>query len=146
MNLEIRICKQDDFPSIFKLLKILWIDLDLNFENLQTVYCKAILSENQKLIVGTINNQIIGFCSLTIKNNLWQAGNLGHVDELVVDENIRGQGIGKKLIERITEIAQENSCKKIELDSAFQRKNAHSFYESIGYENRAYLFSKTLNY
>ncbi len=145
MNLEIRICKQDDFPAIFKLLKTLWIDLDLKFETLQIVYRKAIISENQKLIVGIINNQIVGFCSLTIKNNLWQAGNLGHVDELVVDENIRGQGIGKKLIERITEIAQENSCKKIELDSAFHRRNAHSFYESIGYKNRAYLFSKTLN-
>lgn len=48
-------------------------------------------------------------------------------------------------MERITEIAKENSCKRIELDSAFHRKNAHGFYKSIGYEIRAYLFSKTLN-
>lgn len=145
MDLEIRICKQDDFPSIFKLLKTLWVDFDLNFEHLQTVYFKAIQSENQKLIVGTIKGQIVGFCSLTIKNNLWLAGKLGHVDEIVVDESFRGQGIGKKLMERITEIAKENSCKRIELDSAFHRKNAHGFYKSIGYEVRAYLFSKTLN-
>ena len=145
MDLEIRICKQDDFPLIFKLLKTLWADFDLNFEDLQAVYFKAIQSENQKLIVGTIKGQILGFCSLTIKNNLWLAGNLGHVDEIVVDESFRGQGIGKKLMERITEIAKENSCKRIELDSAFHRKNAHGFYKSIGYEIRAYLFSKTLN-
>jgi len=76
---------------------------------------------------------------------LWLAGKLGHVDEIVVDESFRGQGIGKKLMERITEIAKENSCKRIELDSAFHRKNAHGFYKSIGYEIIAYLFSKTLN-
>jgi GNAT superfamily N-acetyltransferase len=100
---------------------------------------KAIDSEVQRLIVGEIDNEIVGFCSLTIKNNLWQAGNLGHVDELVIDK-----GYGKKLIESITQFARDLKCKRIELDSAFHRKGAHSFYESIGYENRAYLFSQKL--
>jgi len=87
---------------------------------------------------------IIGFCSLTIKNNLWQAGNLGHIDELIVDDNYRGKGVGSKLMDEITRIAKENQCKRIELDSAFHRKEAHRFYENEGYENRAYLFSKEI--
>lgn len=91
-----------------------------------------------------INEKLVGFCSLTIKNNLWQAGNLGHVDELVIDKDYRGKGYGKELIDSITQIAKDLKCKRIELDSAFHRKGAHSFYESIGYENRAYLFSQKL--
>ncbi len=145
MNLEIRFCKKDDFPSIFNLLKQLWTDKELNYQSLQIIYNKAIVSDKQKLVVGVTNNQLIGFCSLTIKNNLWQIGNLGHVDELIVDKSVRGKGYGKLLLKKITQIAIENNCKRIELDSAFHRESAHKFYENNGYENRAYLFSKVLD-
>ncbi|MGD9202263.1 MAG: methyltransferase domain-containing protein [Chitinispirillia bacterium] len=50
----------------------------------------------------------------------------------------------KKMIDSITHIAKDLKCKRIELDSAFHRKEAHKFYKSIGYENRAFLFSRTL--
>lgn len=144
MNLIIRDCKTSDFEPVFKLLQLLWPNQELDFDKLQQVYNKGIDSENQKLIVGLIENEIIGFCSLTIKNNLWQAGNLAHIDELIVNEHYRGNGVGKKLIDKITELAVENNCKRIELDSAFHRTSAHKFYEKMGYENRAYLFSKVL--
>ena len=76
----------------------------------------------------------------------WDAsGNLGHIDELIVDKKFRGQGIGQSLLEKMTEIARENDCKRIELDSAFNRREAHVFYEKSGFENRAYLFSKKLD-
>ena len=144
MELELRNCRINDFSSVYGLLEQLWINSKLDFDKLHAIYIRAIKSDNQKLIVGIIESEIVGFCSLTIKNNLWQAGNLGHVDELVVDNRFQGNGIGKKLITRITEIAKKNQCKRIELDSAFHRKEAHKFYESIGYENRAFLFSKEL--
>ncbi len=49
------------------------------------------------------------------------------------------------MIGSITQIAGDSKCKRIELDSAFHRKGAHRFYESLGYGNRAYLFSKQLD-
>jgi glucosamine-phosphate N-acetyltransferase len=119
--------------------------MELDYDKLLIVFKKALNSDNQRLIVGLIDNRIVGFCSLTIKNNLWQAGNLGHVDELVIDEKSHGQGIGRKLIDEITFHTKENDCKRIELDSAFHRKEAHKFYENLGYENREYLFSKILD-
>ena len=145
MELSIRPAQQNDFNEIFNLLKQLWTDLELDYNLLLEVYNKAVDSEIQKLIVGKINDEIIGFCSLTIKSNLWQAGNIGHIDELVIDKEYRGNGFGKRMIESITEIAQDLKCKRIELDTAFHRKESHKFYESIGYKNRAYLFSRKLD-
>jgi ribosomal protein S18 acetylase RimI-like enzyme len=145
MSLIVRNCEITDFAEIFKLLEQLWIDSTLEFDSLREVFENALKSSQQRLIVGIDNKRIIGFCSLTIKNNLWQSGNLGHVDELVVDKNYRGNGHGKTLIDSITKIAKDLKCKRIELDSAFHRKEAHRFYESLGYENRAYLFSKQLD-
>ncbi|MCP4552989.1 MAG: GNAT family N-acetyltransferase [Bacteroidetes bacterium] len=144
MELKIRLARQADFDSVYNLIKQLWPNMKSDYKTLNEIYLKGIDSVMQRLIVGELNNQVIGFCSLTVNNNLWQAGNLGHVDELVIDKDYRGKGFGKKMIESITQIARDLKCKRIELDSGFHRKDAHRFYESIGYENRAYLFSRKL--
>ncbi len=75
---------------------------------------------------------------------MWQAGNLGHIDELVVDSFYRGSGIGKKLLTSLINKAQKLKCKRIELDTAFHRKKAHQFYENMNFENRAFLFSRII--
>lgn len=143
-DVNIRSCAEEDFPFVFELLKQLWPGAQLDTEMLQRVYERALNSDKQKLIVGLIDGKIAGFCSLTVKNNLWLAGNLGHIDELIVDKRFRGRGIGKKLMDGIIKIARENDCKRVELDSAFHREDAHRFYEDLGFENRAYLFSKSI--
>jgi GNAT superfamily N-acetyltransferase len=86
----------------------------------------------------------IGFGSLTLKNNLWQEGYVGHVDELVVDSTHRSRGVGTLLLNQIIELARRKGCRRVELDSAFHRKEAHMFYEQHGFENRAFLFSRVL--
>ena len=40
--------------------------------------------------------------------------------------------------------AKNKGCVRVELDSAFQREEAHDFYNKLGFKNRAYLFSKEL--
>jgi GNAT superfamily N-acetyltransferase len=80
--------------------------------------------------------------SLDVRQSLWQAGPLGHVDELVVDAGHRGGGVGTKLLEHVMRVARELECRRVELDSAFHRVEAHRFYERLGLERRAFLFSK----
>jgi len=46
----------------------------------------------------------------------------------------------------IEKIARNYSCKRLELDSDFHRTIAHDFYEGIGFEKRAYLFTKEIIY
>ena len=140
----IRQCKTEDFEEIFSLLQQLWPDKSLNAGSLRKVYNKALKSESQIYICAVIKESIIGFATLSIKNNLWQEGNIGHIDELVVDGLHRGQGTGRQLLARLEELSWKNDCFRIELDTAFHRKEAHNFYENMGYKNRAYKFSKEL--
>ena len=143
-NYRIRDCAREDFEAVFELLAQLWPGTPLDRAALRDVYDKALEAANQRLIVALAGSRIVGFCSLSLKNNLWQAGTLGHVDELVVGRDFRGAGIGRALLDAITGIAAGHGCKRIELDSAFHRRAAHRFYESAGYENRAFLFSKKI--
>lgn len=51
-----------------------------------------------------------------------------YVDDLVTDEAARSQGLGGKLLEWVCELAREEQCKRVELDSGVQRFAAHRFY------------------
>ena len=142
--IQIRECSSADFDEVVMLLHQLWPDKPLNTQSLRLVYDHALSSENQKYLCAVENNKVIGFGSLIIKNNLWQEGNLGHIDELVVDTDFRGRGVGRQLLSQLIQLAKERKCRRVELDTAFHRKEAHRFYEQQGFENRAYLFSMIL--
>jgi len=140
----IRRCSVDDFDAILPLLQQLWPDKTIDSGASRRVFARGVDSSSQEYICATIDSKVVGFCSLVVKNNLWQEGYLGHIDELVVEESVRGRGIGRALLDHITQSARERGCKRIELDTAFHRKAAHQFYEDNGFHNRAYLFSKVL--
>jgi GNAT superfamily N-acetyltransferase len=141
---ETRECRKDDFPAAFTLLGQLWPDKELDLQSLQSTFERGLASSTQAYLCAVSGGHVVGFASLTVKNNLWQAGYIGHVDELVVDEAHRNKGIGAKLLEDIAALARVKGCKRLELDSAHHRKEAHEFYERHGFENRALLFSRPL--
>ena len=144
MEIQVRDVGPRDFDQVFGLLKQLWSYKQLDYTGMKNMFDHNLRSPAHFYIVAHYGPQVVGFCSLTIKHNLWQQGLLGNIDEMVVEENYRGQGIGKKLVQRITEIAVENNCKCLELESSFHRAEAHDFYTKLGFEKRAWFFSKQL--
>ena len=76
---------------------------------------------------------MIGFCAYAIVNNLWQEGRISYVYAMVVDEAHRGKGYGKQLIQAFLDMSRTQGLKRMELDSAFQRLQAHEFYEHLGF-------------
>lgn len=55
------------------------------------------------------------------------------LENLVVSSKCRRLGIGKMLVEYIEEQAREKNCYFIMLMSLMKRKEAHRFYEALGY-------------
>ena len=142
--LTIRDLTINDLDNLINLLHQLWPGKAIHKKAVKTIIIKGINNNHQFYYCATLDDKIVGFCSLTLKNNLWTEGTLGNIDELVVDENYRNKGIGKELLLHIERLAQKLNCTRMELDSAFHRSEAHVFYEHIGFEKRAYLFSKSL--
>lgn len=142
--IRIRQCQAEDFGDVVRLLCQLWPDKPLDAVSLEAVFSRALASESQVYLCAADEHGVIGFGSLTLKNNLWQQGYLGHVDELVVDSEQRGRGVGTKLLDQLIIVAQQRGCRRVELDSGFQRKQAHQFYEKHGFENRAHHFSREI--
>jgi GNAT superfamily N-acetyltransferase len=53
---------------------------------------------------------------------------------MVVDPDVRGRGIGRRLVEEALRIARAEGCYKVQLQSANARSGAHRFYEREGFE------------
>lgn len=54
---------------------------------------------------------------------------------LVVDEDYRRCGVGRLLMQQAEQWAREKGCWAVYLRSNVVRKDAHAFYEGIGYSN-----------
>lgn len=122
----------------------LWPNKELNKNELEKVFKRGVDSQNDVLLCALLGDEIIGFCAYAIMNNLWQEGYISYIYAMVVEEKYRGKGFGKELIAEAINKSRLQGMKRVELDSGFQRERAHKFYEKLGFEKRAYLFSYIL--
>lgn len=141
---QIRKCTNADFEQVASLLLQLWPSKKQNLSKLRGAFDRAMASTNQRYSCAIDNGDVVGFCSVSMKASLWEEGTVASIDELVVDDPSRGQGIGTALLDYVIDMARKAGCGRIELDSAFHRTEAHSFYERKGFEKRAFLFTMAL--
>ena len=80
-------------------------------------------------IVVEMNSIIVGVASLHIIEKLTRK--MGLIEDVAVDSNYRGKGIGIKLIQNLTSEAKNMGCDKIVLSSS---KDNISFYEKSGFK------------
>ncbi len=140
----IRSVTPEDFDAIFPLFVQLWPAKAIDREALRAVFERAAASDTDVLLCLEADGQIVGFCAYAIVNNLWQEGQIAYIYAMVVDEQFRGKGFGTQLINEAIAQAKRQGLKRVELDSGFPREKAHAFYERLGFEKRAYLFSYIL--
>lgn len=67
-----------------------------------------------------------------------------YVDDLCTSSQVRSQGHGSTLLNALIEMAKENECSRIELDSGVQRFEAHRFYLRERMDIDAHHFSRRL--
>jgi len=83
----------------------------------------------------TSRQRVVGAITLLIEQKFLHGGaSVGHIEDVVVDGTMRGQQIGRKLIERAVQIADERGCYKTILDCS---PAVCEFYEKCGFRNVA---------
>jgi len=143
-SFEVRTCTADDFDQVYRLLRQLWPRKRLSRSKLRAVYDLRLDSPFSQHLCVTEGDRLVGFAALTFENSLWMQGRLAIVEEFVVEESYRGRGIGTRLLEAAVAMARARGARRVELDSATHRTEAHAFYRQRGFENRGFVFSKPL--
>jgi len=75
---------------------------------------------------------VVGWAHVFV-HALVESDTFAEVGGLIVDERERGQGIGKGLMARVESWARARGARNVSLRSNIIRKDAHAFYEKLGY-------------
>ncbi|SHH23891.1 GNAT family N-acetyltransferase [Ferrimonas marina] len=138
--MEIRLAKHGDIEAIVPLMNQLGysVTVALIQEKLRS------LSDSpfDRVFVAVYDGQIVGVVSCHLTNLLHQAGYCGRITSLVIDENHRGLGTGKALLQAAESYFVESGCYKVEVTSSEHRNAAHEFYRACGYQVHGLRFLK----
>lgn len=141
---QLRKARPMDFAQLLPLFRQLWPGKQINEKPFLDVFQRVLAADDRYYLCAVKGKRVVGLGSATFKDSLWQEGRIAHIEEIVVHEDLRGKGIGTQLLHQLICLARDAGCRRVELDSAFHRTEAHRFYERHGFENRAYLFSRLL--
>lgn len=95
-------------------------------------------------LVGLLAGRIVACLSLSRMRVLHRPRPVGRISMLVVEEGLRGQGIGAVLVREGESRLAALGCGLVEVTSNMKRARAHAFYERLGYERTSYRFAKSL--
>lgn len=124
---KFRKLKLKDEKEIKKLLKQL-TNNKINFS------IKQILKDkNCNCLVIEDDGKIIGFGALVL-NMVPCRGYVAKIEDMVVDEKYRGQGLGKKIMQELIKITKKKKIKIVNLTSRPKRVGAIKLYKSLGFK------------
>lgn len=126
----IRKAKMDDAKAIAELS--LQMDHDMTEAEALERLTNILEDKKQTLLVAEVDGKVQGYNSVSANYELLN-GVQARIEGLVVNESIRGLGLGRKLMEKAEEWAKEQGSKSMKLASNSKRIEAHKFYEKIGY-------------
>lgn len=80
---------------------------------------------------NVLGHSFCKFIQFSNNNSLTDIKTL-YIDDLCIDENVRGQHIGKALYEHTVEFARSENCYNVTLNVWATNESAMKFYESMG--------------
>lgn len=92
-------------------------------------------SPNDLLFVGVLKGEVVATAQVTFITSLTGRGTKRMAIEAVQTRaDMRGKGIGAKLIQHCLDVARERDIALVQLTSNAKRQDAHRFYERLGFE------------
>jgi ribosomal protein S18 acetylase RimI-like enzyme len=86
------------------------------------------------VIVARDESGIVATATVIVYNT--PAWTKARIEDLVVDEAKRGQGVGEALVQACLKVARERGADVVELQSARRREDANRLYSRLGFERR----------
>ncbi len=98
------------------------------------------------VFVAIEEERVVAFISLIYFDYFPSAEKVCRITALVVDESLRGSGIGTQLIDYAKCEAIAKNCTVLEVTTSIKRDKTQAYYEGIGFEKTSYKYVQKLNF
>lgn len=122
--------KMEEMLACFPLIQLLNPQMSLDTYQL---YLKQMVQTGYRQVVVRREKYLIAVSGYWLGVKLY-CGPYLEVDNLVVHEDFRGQGIGRQIIEFLQQEAQRMGCLVMMLDAYKNNTQAGQFYSNLGFE------------
>jgi GNAT superfamily N-acetyltransferase len=103
-------------------------------EGYYKAFQRIVSDPNQFLMVAELDGKIIGTFHVTYLTYLPAAGQEDcQIENVHVEAKCRGKGIGSLMMKWTIDHAKKRSCRRVQLTTDKKRKDAHRFYERLGF-------------
>ena len=125
-----------DMAATFEVLCELYptLTLEAYLEELEFM-----VQHNYSQVVVKEQDVIVGVSGVWIGNKLW-CGKYMEIDNIVVSEKARSQGVGQKMVEYLKNKALALGCSMVALDSYTTNFKAHKFFYNQGFVPKGFHF------
>jgi ribosomal protein S18 acetylase RimI-like enzyme len=96
---------------------------------------QALIDSPSRLLLARDNDgRIVGTATLSV---FWIPSGLRcRIEDVIVDQDVRGQGVGARLTEEALSLAREMGAPGVDLTSNSQREAANRLYRRLGFQTR----------
>jgi GNAT superfamily N-acetyltransferase len=101
-------------------------------------------TDGYRLAAASLDDVIGAVAGFRVMEMLY-CGRILYVDDLVTDAGMRSRGLGKALLDWLTQQASALGCGQLHLDSGLQRLDAHRFYERESMTKTAFHFASRID-
>ena len=94
---------------------------------------KRLINNELKMFgfVAESEEGVIGFTHCLFRPSTWTETDYCYLEDLFVDPNIRGKGIGRALMNKVVELAKEKNAKRVYWTTQEFNKTARVLYDAI---------------
>ena len=102
-------------------------------------------SDGLNALVAEQAGQLIGLAHYFWTPSTWQQNQDLYLEDLFVSPEVRGNGVGRKLIEELIQICKNAGGSKVHWQTHFTNKTAIGLYEKLGKQSEFIVFETKLS-
>ena len=91
-----------------------------------------------------LEDTLVGFTHVVLHPNTWDTTECCYLEDLYVDESVRGQGVGRALIEHVYSFANQKNCNRVYWVTQESNSSARLLYDSMATKTDMVQYRKNL--
>ena len=147
-SLTIRAANEDDLPSILVLLDQLTDAMEAPIvavpERVADHVRHFLQTAGHGVFLAEHASNVVGLISVQVRQTLLEPEPVALIDELVVADSTRGQGIGRRLVDQVVCFANQHGCSELEVSTERANTAAQAFYRDCGFDEEHVLLEMGL--